>query len=112
MPKLIKAHSLTGRITPKLMMQAFLAVKRNRGAAGVDKISVAMFEANLDDNLASLMRDLKDRSFKTKPLRRVYIPKTGSTKVRPLGIPIVRDRLAQEVVRRLLEPILDRKSVV
>jgi group II intron reverse transcriptase/maturase len=107
MPKLIKAHSLTGRITPKLMRQSFLAVKRNRGAAGVDKISVAMFEANLDDNLSALMRDLKDRSFQTKPLRRVYIPKTGSTKLRPLGIPIVRDRMAQEVVRRLLEPIFE-----
>jgi group II intron reverse transcriptase/maturase len=107
MPKIIKAHSLTGRITSKMMQQAFLTVKRNRGAAGVDKESVKMFEANRDANLDSLMRDLKGRKFQTKPLRRVHIPKTGSKQTRPLGIPIVRDRIAQEVIRRLLEPIFE-----
>ncbi|HHV04420.1 MAG: group II intron reverse transcriptase/maturase [Lentisphaeria bacterium] len=107
MPKIIKAHSLTGRITPELMRQAFKTVKRNRGAAGVDKVSVGMFEANLDANLEALMRDLKGGTFQTRPLRRVNIPKPGSTKTRPLGIPIVRDRVAQEVLRRLLEPIFE-----
>lgn len=108
--KKIKVHSLTGRITPKLMRQAFLAVKRNRGAAGVDKVSIGMFEDNLDENLDALMRDLKSRSFRPRPLRRVHIPKgPGSKKTRPLGIPIVRDRVAQEVVRRLLAPIFEPK---
>lgn len=108
--KKIKVHSLTGRITPKLMQQAFLAVKRNRGAAGVDKVSIGMFEANLDENLDALMRDLKSRRFRPRPLRRVHIPKgPGSKKTRPLGIPIVRDRVAQEVVRRLLAPIFEPK---
>lgn len=107
MLKIIKAHSLTGRITPELMRQAFKTVKRNRGAAGVDKVSVEMFEANLDANLEALMRDLKGGTFQTRPLRRVNIPKPGSTKTRPLGIPIVRDRVAQEVLRRLLEPIFE-----
>jgi RNA-directed DNA polymerase len=108
--KKIKVHSLTGRITPKMMRQAFLAVKRNRGAAGVDKVSIGMFEANLDENLDALMRDLKSRSFRPRPLRRVHIPKgPGSKKTRPLGIPIVRDRVAQEVVRRLLAPIFEPK---
>jgi len=106
----IKVHSLTGRITPELMRQAFLAVKRNRGAAGVDKVSIQMFAANLDENLAALMRDLKSRTFRPRPLRRVHIPKgPGSTKTRPLGIPVVRDRVAQEVVRRLLAPIFEPK---
>ena len=104
--KKIKVHSLTGRITPTLMQQAFRAVKRNRGAAGVDKVSINMFEANREENLAALMRDLKGRTFQPRPLRRVYIPKgPGSTKLRPLGIPVVRDRIAQEVIRRLLAPI-------
>lgn len=108
MSKKIKVHSLTGRITPKLMRQAFRAVKRNRGAAGVDKVSIAMFAANLEENLAALMRDLKTGVFRPLPLRRVYIPKgPGSNKLRPLGIPVVRDRVAQEVVRRLLAPIFE-----
>lgn len=107
--KKIRVHSLTGRIDDRLMRQAFKAVKRNRGAAGIDKVSVAMFEENLDANLASLMKDLKTRNqFVPKPLRRVWIPKDASgKKLRPLGIPAVRDRIAQEVIRRLLEPIFE-----
>jgi len=96
MSKKIKVHSLTGRITPQLMRQAFRAVKRNRGAAGVDKVSINMFAANLEENLAALMRDLKTGVFRPLPLRRVHIPKgPGSNKLRPLGIPVVRDRVAQ-----------------
>jgi RNA-directed DNA polymerase len=101
-----KAHSLTGRITFDLMVSAFKAVKRNRGAAGIDKVSIQMFEANRDENLQALMRDLKDGSFEPFPLKRVFIPK-NETEFRPLGIPAVRDRVAQEVLRRLLEPIFE-----
>lgn len=90
MQKKRKAHSLTGRITFQLMLQAFKAVKRNRGAAGVDKVSIKMFEANLSENLTALMKDLKSGSFRPKPLRRKMIPKgPGTTKLRPLGIPTV-----------------------
>jgi len=86
MGKKIKVHSLTGRITPQVMRQAFQAVKRNRGAAGVDKVSIQMFEANRDENLAALMREMKAGTFRPLPLRRVYIPKgPGSTKLRPPG---------------------------
>jgi len=108
MKKKIKVHSLTGRITPDLMRKAFQAVKQNRGAAGVDKVSIQMFAANLEENLTALMRELKTGTFKPLPLRRVYIPKgPGTTKQRPLGIPVVRDRVAQEVSRRLLAPIFE-----
>ncbi len=109
MAKKRKVHSLTGRIDDRLMKQAFKAVKRNRGAAGIDKVSIAMFEENLGANLAALKRDLKTRgSFVPKPLRRVWIPKDAKgKKLRPLGIPAVRDRIAQEVIRRLLEPIFE-----
>jgi len=108
MGKKIKVHSLTGRITPELMRKAFKAVKRNRGAAGVDKVSIQMFEDNLEENLAALMRDLKAGTFRPKPLRRTMIPKgPDSNKLRPLGIPVVRDRVAQEVVRSLLAPVFE-----
>jgi len=104
----IKAHSLTGRITPELMRRAFRNVKRNRGVAGIDKVSITMFEANLDQNLLALMRDLKTRgAFQPLPLRRVHIPK-GPGQTRPLGIPAVRDRVAQEVLRQLLSPLFER----
>jgi RNA-directed DNA polymerase len=103
----IKAHSLTGRITLDLMVDAFRNVRRNRGAAGIDKVSIVMFQANLEQNLLSLMRDLKTGTFQPLPLRRVYIPK-GPGQTRPLGIPAVRDRVAQEVLRQLLSPLFER----
>ncbi|MBU4226308.1 MAG: group II intron reverse transcriptase/maturase [Chloroflexi bacterium] len=102
-----KVHSLTGRIDMARMRRAFQAVKRNRGAAGVDKVDIRSFEANLDDNLAALMFDLKHKGcYHAAPLRRAYIPK-GEGKLRPLGIPTVRDRVAQEVVHSLLEPVFE-----
>jgi len=103
----IKAHSLTGRITLPLLHTAFRNVKRNRGAAGIDKVSIGLFERNLTQNLLALMRRLKDRSYQPRPLRRVHIPK-GDGSTRPLGIPAVRDRVAQEVLRLLLSPLFER----
>jgi RNA-directed DNA polymerase len=103
----IKHHSLTGRITPALMLLAFRNVRRNRGAAGIDRESINAFESNLDDNLLALMRRLKDGSYKPLPLRRFHIPK-GPGQTRPLGIPAVRDRVAQEVVRLILSPLFER----
>lgn len=101
-----KVHSLTGRITPELVYAAWRAVRGNRGAAGIDKVSVQMFEKNLQPNLDRVMRELKDGTFRPKPARRVYIPKAPG-KFRPLGIPAVRDRIAQEVLRRLLSPLFE-----
>jgi len=105
-PLPIKHHSLTGRITIGLMYEAFRAVKKNRGAAGVDRQSIKMLEDNLDQNLEALMRQLKGRTFRPQPARRTYIEKGGGKK-RPLGIPCVRDRVAQEVLRRLLTPLFE-----
>jgi group II intron reverse transcriptase/maturase len=106
----IKVHSLTGRITSQLVFEAWRAVRRNRGAAGIDKVSIQMFEQNLEANLDRLMRELKQRTYEPLPARRVYIPKDArGTKFRPLGIPAVRDRIAQEVLRRLLSPIFEAK---
>nr|VFK79716.1 MAG: hypothetical protein BECKSD772D_GA0070982_106114 [Candidatus Kentron sp. SD] len=115
-PQLSKVHSLTGRITSELMRKAFKNVKRNRGAAEIDKVSIQMFEANLDEDLDALMRDLKTRSkFQPKPLRRALIPK-GRGKMRPLGgISVARDRIALRNVATasvacLFEPLFQRDS--
>jgi RNA-directed DNA polymerase len=107
LPRTLRVHSLTGRITLEALHKAFKAVKRNRGAAGLDKQSITMFAANLEANLVALMRDLKSGTYQPIPLRRVYIPK-GPGKFRPLGIPAVRCRVAQEVIRALIEPIFER----
>jgi len=101
-----RVHSLTGRITNKIMMKAYKSVKRNRGAAGVDKVSIAMFDSNLKENLVKLKIELKSGTYIPIPLRRVYIPKAPS-QFRPLGIPAVRCRISQEVVRLLIDPIFE-----
>lgn len=104
----IKVHSLTGRITEDLMLKAFKAVKKNRGAAGIDKMTISMYEKNLSENLASLMRELKQGRYQPAPLRRVHIPK-GEGKTRPLGIPTVKCRIAQEVIRRLINSTFESR---
>jgi RNA-directed DNA polymerase len=109
-PKKIKAFSLTGRITPELMKKAWKAVKQNRGAAGVDRVSTNRYEEKLEERLDHLMGSLKTRNaYKTLPLKRVHIPKAGSDKTRPLGIPTVDARVAQEVIRQLIDPIFEKQ---
>ncbi len=102
----LKVHSLTGRITEELMHKAFKAVKKNRGTAGIDKISIEMYKSNLIENLLSLMGELKKGTYQPTPLKRVFIPK-GNGKLRPLGIPTVKCRIAQEVIRRLINPTFE-----
>lgn len=104
----LKIYSLTGRITKELMLKAFKTVKKNRGAAGIDKVSISMYESNLNANLLSLMKELKSGTYQPIPLRRVYIPK-GKGKTRPLGIPTIKCRVAQEVVRRLINPTFESR---
>ena len=104
----LKVHSLTGRITEELMLKAFKAVKKNRGAAGIDKVSIQMYESNLSENQLSLMKELKKGTYQPIPLRRQYIPK-GNGKMRPLGIPSVRCRIAQEVIRRLISSTFENR---
>ncbi len=82
--------------------EAWRRVKRNQGGAGVDGMTLADFEANLEDNLYKLWNRMASGSYHPKPVRRVDIPKAdGST--RPLGIPTVTDRIAQMVAKMALE---------
>jgi len=93
-------------IPKREVWEAFKRVKANQGAAGVDGQSILEFEANLAGNLYKLWNRMSSGSYLPPPVRRVDIPKAdGGT--RPLGIPTVADRVAQEVARRYLEPILE-----
>ena len=94
------------KIPKREVWEAFKRVKANQGAAGVDGQSIAEFEANLSGNLYKLWNRLSSGSYFPPPVRRVEIPKANGS-MRPLGIPTVADRVAQEVVRRYLEPILE-----
>lgn len=93
-------------ISKRAVWQAYERVKANRGAAGVDGQSIEEFEANLKGNLYKLWNRLSSGSYMPPAVRRVEIPKApGGT--RPLGIPTVTDRIAQMVVKGVLEPILE-----
>lgn len=104
-----KWFSLMDKVTdPKTLWRGFEQVKANQGAAGVDRQSVEDFERQLMKNLKDLSEQLRDGTFHPQPVRRVWIPKPGSTEQRPLGIPTVRDRVVQAALRMVLEPIFER----
>ena len=93
-------------IPKREVWEAFQSVKANQGAAGVDGQSIQDFEARLAGNLYKLWNRMSSGSYLPPPVRRVEIPKANGG-MRPLGIPTVADRVAQEVVRRYLEPLLE-----
>jgi len=87
-------------------LEAFEEVKTNKGAAGVDGVSIARFEEKLEDNLYKLWNRMSSGTYFPKPVKQVLIPKKNG-KMRPLGIPTVEDRVAQTVVKMSIEPILE-----
>ena len=84
---------------------AWIKVRANAGAAGIDAQSVQMFERQADWHLQQLHEQLRQGTYEPQPVRRVWIDKPGSTEQRPLGIPAVRDRVVQTALRMTLEPI-------
>jgi len=89
-----------------MFVKAFQAVKANRGAAGVDRVSIEQYEARLKDNLYKLWNRMSSGSYFPPAVRGVEIPKKDGRK-RLLGIPSVEDRIAQMVVRMQLEPLVE-----
>ena len=93
-------------ITKKQVYEAYKAVKSNQGAAGVDKETIEQFDANLKGNLYKLWNRMSSGSYFPPPVRAVSIPKKSGGE-RILGVPTVADRVAQMVVKQLIEPDLD-----
>ena len=93
-------------IDKRQVYEAYKAVKSNAGAAGVDGQTIEQFEADLQNNLYKLWNRMSSGSYFPPPVRAVSIPKkTGGQRI--LGVPTVADRVAQMVVKQLIEPDLD-----
>jgi RNA-directed DNA polymerase len=92
------------------LVAAWEKVQSNAGGSGVDGITVDRFAKTCSDGLLVLKKQLQEASYQPKPVKRVWIPKPGSTEQRPLGIPTVRDRIAQTALRRVIEPIFESRS--
>jgi len=102
-------YSLMDKVwAPRNLRAAFAEVKRNRGGAGADHVTIDRFEADLEGNLRRLEESLRDGTYRPQAIRRAWIPKPGGREKRPLGIPTVRDRVVQAALRHAVEPIFER----
>lgn len=88
---------------------AWLKTTLNGGSPGVDGQTIRQFTANLEKELKALQSQLMQASYTPYPVRRCWIDKPGSKDKRPLGVPVVRDRIVQGAARNVLEPIFERE---
>jgi len=88
----------------EMMRECFKRLRKD-AAAGIDKVSKAEYEENLEENLAVLVDKLHRMAYIPQSVRRVYIPKAGSDKKRPLGIPAIEDKLVQAGLTRYLSSL-------
>jgi RNA-directed DNA polymerase len=102
-------HALFDKIHRRDVLQrAWEQVRRNRGAPGIDRITLAAVEEyGAGRLLGELAADLKNGSYHPLPARRVFIPKPGRAERRPLSIPAVRDRVVQTAAKIVLEPVFE-----
>lgn len=100
-------YSLYDRLLHRrALARAFAKVRRAKGAPGDDGQTIADFEANVEDELTRLVHELRTKTYRPHPVRRVTIPKPGGGE-RNLGIPAVRDRVVQQALLDILQPIFD-----
>ena len=102
-------HALHDKVLRRdVMRRAWVQVRRNNGAAGIDRVTLeAVEQYGVSRLLDELVTDLKDGKWRPVAARRVFIPKPGSTERRPLSIPTVRDRIVQAALKIVLEPIFE-----
>lgn len=104
-----KWFSLIDKVyTLKTLEAAWRKVRGNNGSAGVDDISIERFDADAEKYLTEVSEALKAGTYEPQPVKRVYIPK-GKGKKRPLGIPVVKDRVIQTALKFVLEPIFENE---
>jgi len=95
-------------ISQKNLWSSWAKAARNKGAAGVDGITIERYENNVEANLEYLSGQLRTGAYRPKAIRRSYIPKADGTS-RPLGIPTVADRIVQGAIRHVIEPIFEKQ---
>lgn len=104
-----KWHSMIDKVYAlSTLWAAWQRVKANRGAAGIDRMSIERFEAQAERYLAELAEALREGSYQPQPVRRVHIPK-GLGKTRPLGIATIKDRVVQTALKWVLEPLFEKE---
>ena len=81
---------------------------RKDGAVGVDGVTAAAYEERLQENLSDLLEQFKGGRYRAPPVRRVHIPKDGTKKTRPIGIPTLEDKVLQRAVLMVLEPLYEQ----
>jgi len=100
--------SLAHLIDIEWLKEAFQRTRKD-GAAGIDGVTADEYEQDLEGNLQRLLDRMKSSDYRAPPVRRVHIPKGGSsTETRPIGIPTFEDKVLQRAVVMLLEPIYER----
>lgn len=103
-------HTLIDKVyTERNLTASYAQVARNKGAAGVDHVSVRTFGNRLNRELPKVSQELRDGTYVPQSVLRVQIPKPGSHETRPLGIPTVRDRVVQTAVVNVIEPIFEQE---
>jgi len=104
----VKQENILERVyNPGRLRMAWQQVRKNAGAAGIDKMTVDAFDQRADELLKLIHEKLKSGTYRFKPARRVLIPKEGSSKKRKLGIPVVMDRIVSQSVNLVFEGIFD-----
>lgn len=103
-----KVQNLASYIDVELLKSIHKRMDKNK-ASGIDKVTKAEYEVDLDNNLKKLVARMKDGTYRPNPTRRVYIPKDGSTKMRPLGISCYEDKLVEYAVAQILTMVYEPK---
>lgn len=102
--------SLLHLMNEALLLGCFERLRKD-AAAGIDEVTKADYAANLTENLRELVKRLHRMSYRPLPVRRVYIPKAGSSKLRPLGIPALEDKLVQAGLVRILQAVYEQDFI-
>jgi len=103
-------RSLARLLDRQMLGEAFRRLKR-RAAPGIDGVTHGEYAENLEENLLALESRLKQGTYRAQPVKRRWIAKTGSSKMRPLGIPVLEDKIVQQAVRMILEAIWENDFV-